>query len=136
MTFHRAAFGQAAVPLLLCLLLPETPARPAAAQDASVLEALPHEILWERREGRTTLVLRWLSPRLDATPPVPFETVEATADRLCRTVALPLARMTGGGEEAIVTLLARPLARGRRDPSVRRHIFAYDISEGRCTWLP
>ena len=81
-------------------------------------------------------MLRWLAPRLDAAPSVPFETVERSADLLCRTVALPLARLTGGADEAIVTLLARPVARGVRDPSVRRHVFGYDISEGRCTWLP
>lgn len=121
---------------------------------AHVLKVSLHEILWEREAGRVAMVLRFVAPRLGEKPAVPFETIEHTADGLCARLALPIAKLMAKAaedgvakarefriapervNEVIVTLMARPIPRGMRDPSVRQHIFAYDISAGRCEWLP
>lgn len=108
-------------------------AAPAAAQEG-VPSGQPlalWEVLWERVEGDgAQVVLRFIAP--DAAS-VEADDAQADMDHLCESHALPMTALPyAGAGSAVVTLMDRPVPRGRVDPDAAQLFSVYALEDGTC----
>jgi hypothetical protein len=109
---------------------------PAEAQGVpSGQSVLLWQVLWERVEGDgTQAVLRFIAPAIARDGgTVGFDAAQADMDWLCETHGLPVAALPNARSDAIVvTLMDRPIPRGRTDPAATQFFSTYRVQADSC----
>lgn len=113
-------------------------AGPGVAQTGGVPSGQPlvlWEVVWERVEGSgAQAVLRFIAPEIarDGGRIGPDAALQ-DVDWLCETHAVPLSTLPAARADAVVvTLMDRPVPRGRTDPEVTQYFETFTIVDGAC----
>ena len=83
----------------------------------------------------TQVVLRFVAPSIarDAPSAVGAEAAAADLDWLCGAVAAPMLDLPYGiADTVVVTMMDRPVARGRVDPERTQYFGVYRVEAGMC----
>ena len=119
------------IALLLALAAPAT-AQPVAVPSGLAVERI--EVVWDADLGLARF--RFLAPDL-ARPGFDLAGLRPDMDALCRTIAVPEVRATGGDwPEVVISLSSAVIPLGTIDPEVVQSFEGYRLQGEDCIWVP